>query len=172
MSDWRAVAEHTPHLASPAAGQAQLKHYRRVAASRAKLEAANVRMMKNRARAIDRALQKAAVRFLPTGVQISPRILDLVRWPYAGDQKILGKVPQELRDSILDEDTACVWCREAASTTIDHVRPLNRGGSNHPLNLVGACGPCNSVKADFMPSELGWVLRLPRRAFALGVKPD
>jgi hypothetical protein len=147
---------------------ARLRHEKRVAVARAKLEAANAKMLKNHARGVDKALQKAASRFLPTGEQLeTPRVLDLVRWPYAGD-KIVNDVPKALRDAILEEDALCVWCREAASTTIDHVHLLNRGGSNHVLNLVGACGPCNYIKADFLPCELGWTLRLPQRAFSLG----
>lgn len=148
---------------------AQLEHDKQVAASRAKLEAANAKMVKGQVRGTAKALQSAAARFLPAGEQLdAPRVLDLVRWPYAGAPKIRD-VPQALRDAILEEDAICVWCRKSASTTIDHVRPLNRGGSNHPLNLVGACGPCNYVKSDFIPTELGWTLYLPRRAFALGL---
>lgn len=147
-------------------------HNRMVAAARARLEAANRKAAKNRARGIDKALQKAAARFLPPGTKLSsPRLLDLERWPYAGDRKILNDVPQLLRNFILREDALCVWCREEPSTTIDHVHPLNRGGTNHPLNLVGACGTCNYIKGDFLPKELGWVLRLPRRAFTLAPLP-
>lgn len=171
--------------------QARLKHDKRVAAARARLDAINAKVEKNRlggagkgdkprVRPSDRqdnvrlrgatlALQAAAARFLPEGEQLpEPRVLDLVRWPYAGAAR---KLPRALRDAILAEDVLCVWCRVEPSTTIDHVRPLNRGGSNHPLNLVGACQPCNSAKSDFLPSELGWVLRLPRRAFELAQAP-
>lgn len=148
--------------------RARLNHDKRVAASRAKLKAANAKMAKAQARGTAKALQSAAARFLPVGEQLdAPRVLDLVRWPYAVAPQIRN-VPQALRDAVLEEDAICVWCRKSASTTIDHVRPLNRGGSNHPLNLVGACSPCNYVKSDFIPTELGWTLRLPRRAFALG----
>jgi hypothetical protein len=149
---------------------AQLAHLQRVAASRAKLDTANAKMARNQARGVDKALQRAAIRFLPPDAQLtSPRKLDLVRWPYVAGSKLIADIPQALRDSILEADSVCAWCREAPSTTIDHVHPLGRGGSNHPLNLVGACEPCNSTKSDFLPTELGWVLRLPQRAFALGI---
>lgn len=166
------MGKHALYREASEPHQARLNHAKRVAASRAKMEASNIRMEKNRARGTDKALQSAAARFMAPGELLaSPRVLDLVRWPYAGEQKIISDVPQSLREAILEEDSICVWCREAASTTIDHVHPLNRGGSNHPLNLVGACGSCNYVRADFMPTELGWVLRLPQRAFALGGNP-
>ena len=45
------------------------------------------------------------------------------------------------------------------STTLDHIRPRARGGSwNERSNLVTACWPCNSGKADFTLEELGWSL--------------
>lgn len=151
---------------------AQETHRRMGAASRTRLEAAIMKAAKNRARGIDKALQKAAARFLPPGTELSaPRVLDLERWPYAGDRKVLNDVPQPLRNSILAEDVVCVWCREEPATTIDHVHPLNRGGGNHPLNLGGACGTCNYNKGDFLPMELGWVLCLRRQAFALALPP-
>ncbi|WP_417219606.1 HNH endonuclease [Arthrobacter sp.] len=148
--------------------RARLAHLERVAASRARMEAFNRKAEKNRARGTDRALQEAAGRFLEPGSGLAtPAMLDLVRWPYAGARKAGNDVAPALRESILAEDEVCVWCRTAPSTTIDHVHPLDRGGSNHPLNLVGACDPCNTAKANFLPRELGWVLHLPLRAFAM-----
>jgi len=45
------------------------------------------------------------------------------------------------------------------STSLDHVHPRARGGSwNERSNLVTACRPCNSGKADFTLEELGWSL--------------
>lgn len=148
--------------------RARAAHDKRIAAARARIEKINAKVARNHARGKEKALQRAAARFLPPGVQLdAPRRLDLERWPYAGETKVLYDVSNELREAILAEDAVCVWCREAPSTTIDHVRALNRGGTNHPLNLVGACSTCNSLKADFLPKEIGWVLRLPRRAFDL-----
>ena len=45
------------------------------------------------------------------------------------------------------------------STSLDHVHPRARGGSwNERSNLVTACWPCTSGKADFTLEELGWSL--------------
>ncbi len=45
------------------------------------------------------------------------------------------------------------------STSLDHVRPGGRGGSwSERDNLVAACWPCNSGKADFALEEIGWEL--------------
>lgn len=36
----------------------------------------------------------------------------------------------------------------ALFATVDHVEQLAHGGSNHPDNLVPACGPCNSDRSN------------------------
>ena len=46
----------------------------------------------------------------------------------------------------------CVYCGGTA-TTIDHVRPLSRGGAEHEDNLVPACGPCNFSKGTRLLGE-------------------
>jgi 5-methylcytosine-specific restriction endonuclease McrA len=51
----------------------------------------------------------------------------------------------------------CRLCGEIADT-IDHVRPLVKGGSNHPANLRPACRSCNSAKKD----RDVWELLVPR----------
>lgn len=45
-----------------------------------------------------------------------------------------------------NHDPECVYCGATEQLTVDHVRPLQKGGSNHPVNLVPACKSCNSAK--------------------------
>jgi 5-methylcytosine-specific restriction endonuclease McrA len=40
----------------------------------------------------------------------------------------------------------CAYCNENEATTVDHIIPLKRGGSNSKKNLWPACQPCNSSK--------------------------
>jgi 5-methylcytosine-specific restriction endonuclease McrA len=48
------------------------------------------------------------------------------------------------------------------STSLDHVDPGARGGSwRDQDNLVTACWPCNTGKADLRVDELGWHLLSP-----------
>lgn len=50
----------------------------------------------------------------------------------------------------------CVYCAAALSfdtVTLDHVHPRSQGGPNVAGNVVAACGPCNRLKADLLPSE-------------------
>jgi 5-methylcytosine-specific restriction endonuclease McrA len=49
--------------------------------------------------------------------------------------------------------TADLKPREAL--TRDHLIPLSRGGTNDWSNVVTACGPCNTRKANRLPEEIG-----------------
>lgn len=62
-------------------------------------------------------------------------------------------------------DEICRYCMDAPAETADHVRPLDRGGSNSPFNLVGCCAECNGKKDNLYPAEAGMVLHVPLRWF-------
>lgn len=44
-------------------------------------------------------------------------------------------------------------CDGAPATTVDHIVPVSRGGTNALENLQPACGPCNRQKSD-APSQV------------------
>ncbi|MBO0854335.1 MAG: HNH endonuclease [Nocardia sp.] len=48
----------------------------------------------------------------------------------------------------------CGYCAGWART-VDHIRPRSRGGPNTWNNLIAACEPCNTRKADRTPEEAG-----------------
>lgn len=48
----------------------------------------------------------------------------------------------------------CYMCLSALGTTLDHVIPLIRGGTNWPANLRPACLACNLRKGTRLLSEL------------------
>lgn len=37
--------------------------------------------------------------------------------------------------------------------SVDHIVPRSKNGSNHPSNLINACGICNGLKGNMMPHE-------------------
>ena len=39
------------------------------------------------------------------------------------------------------------------ATTVDHIIPVAKGGTDDPENLVAACRRCNFSKQDKMPDE-------------------
>lgn len=58
----------------------------------------------------------------------------------------------------------CAYCRQSPGSTVDHVIPIARGGSDSIENIVPACSQCNSSKSDRTPQEFrGEKQRPPRR---------
>lgn len=66
-----------------------------------------------------------------------------------------------LRRGIFDEwGSGCAYCGDRADT-LDHVRPLARGGLTSRTNLVPACSCCNLAKGhsdalDWFRAHHGW----------------
>lgn len=63
---------------------------------------------------------------------------------------------------VLERDQGlCRYCGKSPATTVDHVIPRSKGGSDSDRNLVGACAPCNTKKRDRTPEDAGMVLLKP-----------
>lgn len=65
--------------------------------------------------------------------------------------EVAGPVPPEVYAAVRASGP-CVYCG-ADATTVDHVRPLSRGGAEAECNLVPACGSCNSSKGYRLLTE-------------------
>lgn len=102
-----------------------------------------------------RLLRQASARLAPRGFR--PIIME-EQWPL--ERRHRKNLNSKTRQKVKARMPICVWCRAAPTTTVDHVWPLARGGSNSLYNLVGSCEPCNTAKANFLPRELGWSLRI------------
>lgn len=71
-------------------------------------------------------------------------------------------VPVSRRGVLRRDSQRCAYCASSA-TTIDHVVPRSRGGTDSWENLVACCLTCNNLKGDRTPQEMGWSLRtLPK----------
>ncbi len=46
------------------------------------------------------------------------------------------------------DDFRCRYCQSGVRLGIDHLTPLNRGGTHRSHNLVTCCHSCNSRKQD------------------------
>ena len=77
-------------------------------------------------------------------------------------------VPRRFRRQVTNtflfarDNYSCQYCGRSIaelkprhSLTRDHVVPLSRGGTNDWSNVVTACSPCNTRKANNLPSEIG-----------------
>lgn len=82
-----------------------------------------------------------------------PTVVRLVRFVKI---VVRGRAPACSKQGVLIRDGhRCAFCGKAGANTVDHVQPRSRGGASSWLNLVAACGPCNSRKADRTPAEAG-----------------
>lgn len=83
-------------------------------------------------------------------------------------------VPRRFRRQVTNtflfarDEYRCQYCGRTAgelkareSLTRDHVIPLSRGGSNEWTNVVTACSPCNTRKANRLPAEIGMFPLVP-----------
>lgn len=55
----------------------------------------------------------------------------------------------------------CLCCGEKRPLTLDHIRPLSRGGEHTAENVQPLCGPCNNHKKtrtiDYRPDRGAWL---------------
>lgn len=72
-------------------------------------------------------------------------------------------VPVSRRGVLRRDSHRCAYCSHHAST-IDHVIPRSRGGSDSWENLVACCLKCNNIKGDRTPQEMGWQMRITPKA--------
>ncbi|MFC7546090.1 HNH endonuclease [Plantactinospora sp. GCM10030261] len=105
------------------------------------------------------------------GVFPMPRVVRLVRYVVTRWRYTRG--PAWSKSGVLRRDGhRCGYC-PATATTVDHVLPRSRGGTNSWLNTVAACYGCNQRKGDRTPAEAGLRLRMTPRVptwDALGVR--
>jgi len=99
-----------------------------------------------------------------------PRVLRLVRyvamrWRYRREH-----APACTKAGVRMRDGQCAYCGGPADT-VDHVLPRSRGGASSWTNLVAACSPCNSRKANRTPAEAGMELLLTPYVPELGWRP-
>lgn len=58
-----------------------------------------------------------------------------------------GRSWQRKRESVLlGSDCMCALCKVAAATEVDHITPLEQGGSNDESNLQALCHDCHAAK--------------------------
>ena len=71
-------------------------------------------------------------------------------------------IPVSRRGVLRRDSNRCAYCSKSA-TTIDHVQPKSRGGTDSWENLVACCLRCNNKKGDKTLAEIGWTLSVTPR---------
>lgn len=84
--------------------------------------------------------------------------LGLGGWAYVGPspnrgggRRLRRKMPDRrkvVRKLAVRDGAYCRWCFAVTNLTIDHVRPLSRGGTNDLNNLQLLCDSCNNRKGN------------------------
>jgi 5-methylcytosine-specific restriction endonuclease McrA len=72
-----------------------------------------------------------------------------------------GVTPDQWAEILEQFNHCCAFCLEPG-TSMDHFRPLARGGTHSVENVVPACGSCNASKHDDLIFD--WLPRFERRA--------
>lgn len=84
-----------------------------------------------------------------------PETIRLHRYVYLEHRVLADDASRATLAAVLRRDNhRCGYCAGWART-VDHIRPRSRGGPNTWNNLIAACGPCNTRKADRTPEEAG-----------------
>ena len=72
-------------------------------------------------------------------------------------------IPQRVKDIVFAQSGGvCPICKRALykqNSTIDHIIPLSRGGTNDPMNLRAVHSECNRLKGNFLDKEFAETVR-------------
>ncbi len=96
----------------------------------------------------------------PTTTIIVPRVIRLM----ACDRIPKRSVRFSRRSVMARDENKCQYCGKklpASALSVDHVLPRSRGGKTDWLNVVAACGPCNTRKGGRLPREANMALLRP-----------
>ena len=96
----------------------------------------------------------------------APAVVKLIHF-IKPPRKISRHLPFTRKNIWVRDNGECQYCHKDVSKkefTFDHVIPRHKGGKRRWDNIVCACKPCNSRKANRTPAEAG--MKLARRPFA------
>lgn len=68
-------------------------------------------------------------------------------------QKSVGVSVEDWREILRTFDHRCGYCFASGELTLEHVRPLSRGGLHEPDNVIPACKRCNFSKGAKLLTE-------------------
>lgn len=77
----------------------------------------------------------------------------VIRLKYFVQIPYRSKIPLSNAAVLLRDNRRCAYCEKRKATTVDHIIPKSRGGRHEWTNVVSACRPCNSRKADWLLGE-------------------
>ena len=73
--------------------------------------------------------------------------------------------PEQYRAIVRRGGGRCAACGRRKDLQLDHIIPINSGGTDNPENLALLCGPCNKRKGDRTIDYRGWRGAFPLRVY-------
>jgi hypothetical protein len=61
---------------------------------------------------------------------------------------------EEWQATLLEYNYECANCHSRNNLTVDHIKPISKGGTDFISNIQPLCRKCNSIKGDSYPSRL------------------
>lgn len=96
----------------------------------------------------------------PSTTMIVPSVIRLRNYVHFE----IKRVGLNRKNILIRDNFRCQYCDRTGYLTIDHVIPKADGGQNIWENMVAACEPCNLLKGDRRPEEVGLeLLKSPKR---------
>jgi 5-methylcytosine-specific restriction protein A len=75
-------------------------------------------------------------------------------------QRTRGRAWVAIREAVLNAQPLCAHCLHKGRTTVaaevDHIKPLDKGGTDDAYNLQGLCKPCHEAKTT---KDMGYIER-------------
>jgi hypothetical protein len=64
-------------------------------------------------------------------------------------ERMTGRITPSIRTEVFTRDgDHCLKCFATSDLTVDHIKPITKGGTLHLSNLQTLCRPCNSRKGN------------------------
>ncbi|MEL7224880.1 MAG: HNH endonuclease [Cyanobacteria bacterium P01_D01_bin.36] len=127
--------------------------------TRINLRRAAMLLVTERAEPLDFSSDISETGWVMRSPSITLDIPEHIRLKTGGKERI-WKVPPVNRREVLRRDAhTCQYCGSKKRLTLDHVMPRSKGGQHTWDNVVAACAPCNSYKADRTPELAKMQLR-------------
>jgi len=110
----------------------------------------------------ERSIDRAKLRMPSAKIELKIAVRDGWRCRFC-ETKVISKKARNILHDLFPEQAR--WGRKnnekhcglsALTSSLDHLLPHSRGGTNDPDNLVTACGPCQSGRNQWTLEEVGF----------------
>ena len=86
--------------------------------------------------------------FIEKYKEYSDREYLIIKYAKADLRMYANLFNRDMRKELINEDSICVFCKSKYNLSIDHIKPISKGGRNILDNIQILCNPCNNKKRD------------------------